>query len=433
MLQHYLITFVLLHKMKNIFLTLFLLLSSRILFSNDSIAILADEKLALNCKIDLMLQARESISMSYYGINEDEIGLLFVAAACYKAKQGVRVKIIIEKSRSKVTKNLIKIFKEYGIDIRYYNSYHVGKVYKNFSWLHDKLLVVDSSYVVLGGRNLNDKYYPNKEKKTELVDIETLIKGKPGADAQKYIHHLLNSKYANNVEKKKVDSVQYKQLKTIILKNISMFKNRTDKNYDSLLVPVNHAKFINDNYKKWPKSKRIANTILTALQQANKSIIAVSPYLIPPIPFMKALKAARKRGVEITLMSNSAQMSDARIIAAAYMNDRRKYLKHNINVFEYNGEKMLHDKLFLIDDSISIVGSYNFDNISYRMNSENLATIKDLKFGNQLLKHIGERKKDCFEIKKACDKNPYNDKKITRKTKLNRLLLRLFPFIRRFL
>ena len=197
--------------MKNIFLTLFLLLSSRILFSNDSIAILADEKLALNCKIDLMLQARESISMSYYGINEDEIGLLFVAAACYKAKQGVRVKIIIEKSRSKVTKNLIKIFKEYGIDIRYYNSYHVGKVYKNFSWLHDKLLVVDSSYVVLGARNLNDKYYPNKEKKTELVDIETLIKGKPGADAQKYIHHLLNSKYANNVEKKKVDSVQYKQ------------------------------------------------------------------------------------------------------------------------------------------------------------------------------------------------------------------------------
>ena len=433
MLQHYLITFVLLHKMKNIFLTLFLLLSSRILFSNDSIAILADEKLALNCKIDLMLQARESISMSYYGINEDEIGLLFVAAACYKAKQGVRVKIIIEKSRSKVTKNLIKIFKEYGIDIRYYNSYHLGKVYKNFSWLHDKLLVVDSSYVVLGGRNLNDKYYPNKEKKTELVDIETLIKGKPGADAQKYIHHLLNSKYANNVEKKKVDSIQYKQLKTIILKNISMFKNRTDKNYDSLLVPVNHAKFINDNYKKWPKSKRIANTILTALQQANKSIIAVSPYLIPPIPFMKALKAARRRGVEITLMSNSAQVSDAKIIAAAYMNDRRKYLKRNFNVYEYNGEKMLHDKLFLIDDSISIVGSYNFDNISYRMNSENLATIKDLNFGNQLLKHIEERKKDCFEVKKAKDKNPYNSKKIARKTKCNRLLLRLFPFIRRFL
>ena len=65
--------------MKNILFTLFLLLSSRILFSNDSIAILADEKLALDCKIDLMMHAKQSISLSYYAINEDEIGLQFAA------------------------------------------------------------------------------------------------------------------------------------------------------------------------------------------------------------------------------------------------------------------------------------------------------------------------------------------------------------------
>ena len=63
--------------------------------------------------------------------------------------------------------------------------------------------MVDSSYVVLGGRNLNDKYYPNKEKKTELVDIETLIKGKPGADAQKYICLLYTSDAAD--ERSSVD------------------------------------------------------------------------------------------------------------------------------------------------------------------------------------------------------------------------------------
>ncbi len=94
---------------------------------------LADEKTALECKLDLMLQAKESLSLSYYAINEDEVGLKYAAAACLKADQGLRVKIIIEKSRSKVTQNLIRLFKEYGIDIHYYNSYHTGKVYKNFS------------------------------------------------------------------------------------------------------------------------------------------------------------------------------------------------------------------------------------------------------------------------------------------------------------
>lgn len=409
------------------------LLNCTTLFSNDSIAILPDEKMALDCKLDLILQAKHSVSLSYYALDEDEIGLQFAAAACYKATQGIRVKIIIERSRSKITPNLVKIFKEYGVDIKYYNTYHIGRLNKNFSWLHDKLLVVDSSYVVLGGRNLNDKYYPNKEKKTELVDIETLIKGKAGEDAQQYIHHLLNSRFANKAEKKKTDTTRYNRLKLVLQKNILVFKDRKLKNYDSLLQPVQDATFINDNYKKWPKSKRIANTILTSLQHANKNIIAVSPYLIPPIPFMKALKKARKRDVEITLISNSPQVSDAKIIAAAYMNDRRKYLKRGIKVFEYNGEKMLHDKLFLVDDSISIVGSYNFDNISYRMNSENIAKIKDSIFYRQVAAHIATRKKDCFEVKKACDKNLYNDKKVARRTKWNRVLLRMFPFIRRFL
>ncbi len=419
--------------MKNFLITFFLITRVFFDFANDSITMLADEKTALECKLDLMLQAKESLSLSYYAINEDEVGLKYAAAACLKADQGLRVKIIIEKSRSKVTQNLIRLFKEYGIDIHYYNSYHTGKVYKNFSWLHDKLLMIDSSYVVLGGRNLNDKYYPSSERRTELVDIETLIKGTPGATAQRYIHHLLNSRFANKTGHRKTDSIQYYHLKQIIASNIESFKNSPKRNWDSLLLPVNEAIFVNDNYRKWPKSKRIANTILSTLQQANKSIIAVSPYLIPPIPFMKALKAARKRGVKITLISNSPQVSDAKLIAAAYMNDRRKYLKRGIKVFEYNGEKMLHDKLFLVDDSIAIVGSYNFDNISYRMNSENIAKITDSIFGTSLKAHIHSRIMDCFEVKKVKDKNPYNDADLARNTKWNQILLRIFPFIRRFL
>lgn len=171
--------------MKSILLTILItFLASTYLFSSDSILLLTDEKDALDCKLDLMLQARNSISLSYYAINEDEIGLLFAAMVCYKASQGIRTKVIIEKSRSKVTDQLIEIFKEYGVEVKYYNSFHFRKTYKNFSWLHDKLMVIDSLYVILGGRNLNDKYYPNSEKPTELTDVETLLKGNSGAVAE---------------------------------------------------------------------------------------------------------------------------------------------------------------------------------------------------------------------------------------------------------
>lgn len=422
--------------MKHIFFSiLFISISFQTSFAIDSVLNLNDDRLAMECKIDLMLQAQTSISMSYYAINEDEVGLKYAAAACYKAKQGLKVKIIIERSRSKVTKDLVQLFRDYGINIKYYNSFRAQKVQKNFSWLHNKLLVADADYVVLGGRNLNDKYYPNSEQKTELTDFETLIKGKSGADAHVYIDHLMNSRFGDKpkIKKKDIDTTSYKHLDSIIQHHFVNFKNHVPKNWDSLLYAVKDVEFIHDNYDHWPKSKHISDSILYTLRRAKKNIVIVSPYLIPPLRFMKALKKAAKHNVAVTLISNSPQLSDAKIIAAAYMNDRRKYLKRGIKVFEYNGEKMMHDKLFLIDDSISIVGSCNFDNISFRMNSEVIAKINDVDFGALLKVHVDQRIMNCFKVESVRSKNPYNNHKIRRRTTWNRILLRIFPFIKRFL
>jgi phosphatidylserine/phosphatidylglycerophosphate/cardiolipin synthase-like enzyme len=219
----------------------------------------------------------------------------------------------------------------------------------------------------------------------------------------------------------------------VIKRNIDSIRELPYKNWDSLMSPVKEAHFYRDNYKKWPKSQRVSRMVLRLINNSKKELMIVSPYLIPPLKCMRALKAAHKRGVDITLISNSPQMSDAKIIAAAYMNDRRKYLKRNFHIYEYNGKKMLHDKIFMADDNTTIVGSYNFDNISYRMNAEIIAEIKDTAFAIKMNKHIQKRKLDCIKILNVKDKNPYNDASIVKKTKGNQMLLRIFPFIRRFL
>ena len=402
-------------------------------FCNDSLLLLTDEQYALDYKLKLMYNAQKNISMSYYAINEDEVGLKFAALACYKAQQGIKVNIIIEKSRSKVTYNLLKIFKENGITIKFYNSFRVRKTFKNFSWLHDKLLVVDGLYAVVGGRNLNNKYYPNSEAATQLTDIEVLFKGSVGNDAQDYIESLLASKFADKIKKKKVDSSHYLLLKKIISKNIDSIQKLNATINDTTLVPTANAKFVHDDYKQWERSKNVTQAVYQLIKNAKKNITIVSPYIIPPCKYLMALKRASKRGVHISLISNSPQVSDAKIIAAAYMNDRRKYLKQHIKVYEYNGEKMLHDKLFIADDSVAIVGSYNFDNISHHMNAEIIVRVQDSTFANLINKHITLRIEDCFEVKHKKDKNPYNENKIAKRTKWNRVLLKVVPFIRRFL
>lgn len=400
---------------------------------NDSLLLLTNEQYAMHYKLNLMYNAQKSISMSYYAINEDEVGLKFAAMACYKAQQGINVNIIIEKSRSKVTHNLIKIFLENGINIKFYNSFRVQKTIKNFSWLHDKLLVVDSIYAVVGGRNLNNKYYPNAVAATKLTDIEILFKGTVGNNAQNYVESLLASKYADKISIKKIDSLHYTLLKKIITKHIDSIQYLYQQVNDTTLLSVANVKFVHDNYSQWERSKTVTNTVYQLIKNAKKKLTIVSPYIIPPCKYLMALKKASKRGVQISLISNSPQVSDAKIIAAAYMNDRRKYLKQHIKVYEYNGEKMLHDKLFIADDSTAIVGSYNFDNISHHMNAEIIVKVQDSTFANLINKHIDTRIKDCFEVKHKKDKNPYNEKKIAKRTKWNRVLLKIFPFIRRFL
>jgi hypothetical protein len=67
------------------------------------------------------------------------------------------------------------------------------------------------------------------------------------------------------------------------------------------------------------------------------------------------------------------------------------------------------------------------------MNSEVITKITDSIFGSSILKHIQERKEESFMVYHAKDKNPYNDKATSRRTKWNRILLKIFPFIRRFL
>ena len=45
--------------------------------------------------------------------------------------------------------------------------------------------------------------------------------------------------------------------------------------------------------------------------------------------------------------------------------------EHNIDLYEYQQRKLLHTKLFIVDDRIAYFGSANFDSLSQRFNTEN--------------------------------------------------------------
>ena len=109
--------------------------------------------------------------------------------------------------------------------------------------------------------------------------------------------------------------------------------------------------------------------VLKLIDEAQASIFVESPYIT--FPFYDHLREARRRGVRVTIVTprtnNWSHFADyARWEATRCAIDLRLYQKG-----------MSHLKAMLVDDQHLIVGSSNFDLLSYRIYQEIVAIISD--------------------------------------------------------
>ncbi len=153
--------------------------------------------------------------------------------------------------------------------------------------------------------------------------------------------------------------------------------------------------FIHDNFyeKKGKKTVRRARkdnkcteAMLALICNAQHTIDIENAYFIPTRKWWRALKAAHKRGVRIRLLTNSGYTNDLPIVQSVYQLKRGRFRRHGVEVWEWHGQKMLHTKAFVIDSSISLIGSYNLESKSQNFNTEVAAWVNDPRIAAQHLK-----------------------------------------------
>ena len=116
-------------------------------------------------------------------------------------------------------------------------------------------------------------------------------------------------------------------------------------------------------------NRTVFQKVLSLIAQAQSSIFIASPYI--SFPFYDHLKEASRRGVPVTILTpqtnNWRYFTDyARWESARCGIDLRLYKKG-----------MSHLKAMLVDDQYLVVGSSNFDFLSYRIYEEIVAVITD--------------------------------------------------------
>jgi cardiolipin synthase len=132
------------------------------------------------------------------------------------------------------------------------------------------------------------------------------------------------------------------------------------------------------------------------IRNAKKSIVIVNAYFFPGWRFIRDLRSAAERGVDVLLVMQGKPDRPLSVGAASILyND---LLSMGIRIVRYT-ERPLHGKVAVIDQRWSTVGSSNLDPLSLGLNLEANLFILDREFNAALRKSIDSLvNRSCEEV-----------------------------------
>jgi phosphatidylserine/phosphatidylglycerophosphate/cardiolipin synthase-like enzyme len=147
--------------------------------NGNKVILLNDGKLAFEKRLEIIDKANHHIHFLSLTLDANEYGYQFAEALKVKAREGVKVKIVLDETS--ITGNLfygsfntkrmelVKDLRANGVDVILYNP--LGTFAKLWNNTHEKILLVDGKYAVAGGRNLGTKYF------TYTTDVDAYFEG----------------------------------------------------------------------------------------------------------------------------------------------------------------------------------------------------------------------------------------------------------------
>ncbi len=161
---------------------------------------------------------------------------------------------------------------------------------------------------------------------------------------------------------------------------------------------------------------------LHLINNAKKRIWMCNPYFVPDEQFVSALQLAAMRGVEIKVLT--PKINNSKLAQHGFFFFVEAFRNFpNIEMYHYT-KGFMHQKVALIDDDLSLIGTHNFDNRSFRLNFENSALIR----GRQTNAAVEAMIQHDFETSEMIPKDAYQKFSYWQKLRVRAISL-LFPIV----
>jgi cardiolipin synthase len=300
-------------------------------------------------------EAKKTITFESYIYWSGKIGREFTDALSKKAREGVKVHVLLDWVGSgKMDKDLLEEMEGAGVQVVRYHEVNWYTLQKFNNRTHRKIMVVDGKIGFTGGLGVADHWLGNAESKEHWRDTHYRFEG------------------ASVQQMQAVFNENWIELRGELLHGNDYFPP---------IEPAGNLK--TQVFKSSPEdgSESARLMYLLSIAAARKNILMSNAYFVPDDLSVKHLVSAAKRGVKIQIIA-PGEITDTSIVRSASRSRWGELLKAGVEFYEYQ-PTMFHCKVMTVDDIWSSVGSTNFDNRSFRLNDEVNLNVYDADFAKE--------------------------------------------------
>lgn len=378
------------------------------------VVLLEEPQDSFDARIALIKSATKKLDIVYHSFQYGETLKVFLMEVLNAANRGVRVRILLDGKvgliNHKAKKLMNYLLTHKNIEYCRYNKLSLLKPWGWNMLLHDKFINADDQYLIIGGRNIGDKYFANNEYKGKITyDRDVMIYHKrKGIKIFNDINVYMNSLWYHKdskIVKSKMERKRYirfeqewkEEVKHFYNHNRSVFK-ATLKAYKKHSYPADQIVLLHNPISTHEKKEPwLAYQLRKLIHTAKKKVIIQTPYMSGNAFLLELLKD-KPKNISYEIITNSLASTPNILAFSNYYSYRKRFANTDADIYEYQSLSSIHGKSVILDDDTSIIGSFNLDDRSIHLDTETMVVIKSEAFTQMFKTKLNRIKSECLHL-----------------------------------
>ncbi len=383
---------------------------------------------SLEQRLRMIESARDSIDVAYYIYGTSPSGALFTRALIRKKLEnpGIKIRVLVDyyswDGKPGIDSYEAAVFAKYGIPVAYFNKAKLAQLWKVSHRDHTKLLVVDGTELVIGGRNISDDSLDFSNEYFNFLDADVWVRGEAAETARQRVEDVWNHETVARAEPAGPDDPQYetkvraaeeRMLHAPLLEELRA-KVSAEGGRQLDLEPIyqaSHVTFVSDRPERGQAGRVVYPYLLGRLARARSRVTMENYSYIPTRALKELFSSLARNKVALEVLTNGfgTRGADPRLVYMARP-DKERLIRDGGRVWEFDGRPLpgqtyvdpygsgapgmygIHSKQFRIDEDWTLTGSFNIDYRSARENGEAMVEIRS--------KGLAARVDEVYELRK---------------------------------